>query len=74
MSQKNGGKLLVGMKEIMAYLQVGKVTFSRFVEMGLPANIIDGRWYAHKDNLDDFTRAITKAQPRKMIEEVEVLE
>lgn len=74
MSVKNGGRLLVGGKAIMTYLAVGRKTFERFIEMGMPANFIDGRWYADESNLDDFTRALTKTQPRKMIEESEIVE
>lgn len=72
MTYRSSGKLLVGIRAITGYLSIGRGTFERFIELGMPANFIDGRWYANKDNLDDFTRAITKVQPRKMMEEIEM--
>jgi hypothetical protein len=33
---------------------MSKPVFYKFIEMGMPAVVIDGRWYANADNLDAF--------------------
>ena len=81
-NKSNGsGKLLIGLKAIIDYLssgsefnRVGQKTFEVLIEMGMPANLIGGRWYADKSNIDEFTRGITKVQLRHVIEETEAME
>ena len=57
----NKRKVLTSKKEILEYLGVTEYKFYRMVEQGLiAARVIDGRWYAHADNLDEFFRARTQ--------------
>jgi len=58
-------RLLVGSKQILEYLQMSKTTFKKFLDLGLPAVLIDNRWYSHKDNLDEFLRSLTKSAKKK---------
>ena len=60
MSSKNGNRLLIGQKDIMEYLEISRPMFRQFLEMGLPARVVNQRWYAHKDNIDDFFKKLTR--------------
>jgi excisionase family DNA binding protein len=54
--------ILIGLQTITTYLKISKPTFYKLVKNSkLPAIVIDGTWYAHKDNLDDYFKAITRA-------------
>ena len=53
-------KVLMSKQEIMDYLKVSNVSYRKFIKMGMPVLYLDGRCYAHKDNLDDFFKAITR--------------
>lgn len=55
-------KVLIGRQEIMDWLKISKHAFGQFIQMGMPALILNGRYYAHKDNLDDFFREITRVK------------
>lgn len=55
----NGRKLLIGKNEILDYLKISKQVWPKFVEMGLPVVVINQRFYAHTDNIDDFFRKVT---------------
>ena len=70
MAEKDG-KLLIGVQAILDYLQISEPTFRKFVGMGLPAVVIDRRWYAHTDNLDAFFKKITLARMRAIPEHTE---
>lgn len=61
--------LLIGINQIVAYIGVSKPTFYRLARKGLPANLIDGTWYAHKDNLDNYFKIITSKPPQSFPEE-----
>ncbi len=55
----------------MTYLQVSKTTFYKFINLGMPAVVIDGRWYAHSENLDEFLKAVTRKCTREIPEDAE---
>jgi hypothetical protein len=55
----NGQKLLIGKDAILDYCQISKRIWPQFVELGLPVAIINQRFYAHTDNIDNFFRQIT---------------
>lgn len=65
-SIKNGSKLLIGAGEIMQYLRCNKDLLKTFLEAGLPAAKISNRWYAHKDNIDEYFRRRTFQQNREV--------
>lgn len=57
---KSCTKVLIGLNEILEYMQISKPLFYQFLEMGLPARPINNRWYAHKDNIDEFFKSVTR--------------
>ena len=46
----------------MDYIGVGKSAFYTLIRNGLPATVIDNRWYAHKDNLDAYFQQVTRVR------------
>jgi hypothetical protein len=55
--------LLVTKKAIMAYLGISsEETFKTFVALKMPVAVINGRWYAHRENLEEWLRAVTSRQ------------
>lgn len=64
-------KLLVGIDQISEYLQISRNTFYEFVGSGMPARVINRRWYAHSDNLDEFFRGLTRHREKMIDEEAE---
>lgn len=64
--QKNGSNVLITLNEILEYMRVGKPSFYQFVDMGLPARVINGRWYAHKDNIDEFFKRQTRYHEKEI--------
>ena len=66
------GPILIGRKALCAYL--GGVTWPvvlKFIKMGMPATVIDGRWYAHTANINEFFRRITRVQMKEVPENAE---
>lgn len=59
MGSNGHGRLLIGKNDITKYLQIGAPMFYEFVKMGMPARVINNRWYAHTDNIDLFFKQIT---------------
>jgi len=57
---KKSQKVLIGKEEIMEYLNVSKILFSKFVKAGMPVLYMDGRFYAHSENLDEYFKGITR--------------
>lgn len=68
---KQNCKLLIGSQQIMTYLQVSKTTFYKFIKLGMPAIVIDGRWYAHAENLDEYLKAVTRKCTKDIPEDAE---
>lgn len=60
---ENNKKILVGVKQIVGYLEMSPPTFYKLLKKGLPANLIDGKWYAHKENLDEYFKLVTRKPP-----------
>jgi hypothetical protein len=67
----NSGRLLIGKKDITEYLQIGGPMFYEFIKMGMPARVINNRWYAHSDNIDLFFKSITVRGTGEIPEEAE---
>lgn len=65
-SVKKDSKILIGAKSIMNYLEISRPTFYRFINMGMPAKLINGRWYAHIDNVEGFFKCITQVSREKI--------
>ena len=60
-------KILVGENEIKDYIGIkSSHLFKNFIKSGMPAKLINDRWYAHGDNLDDFFRRLTKIRNKTL--------
>lgn len=81
MSDGVSKKLLIGAKAIAGYLTISKPTFYKFVREGftlpdgkrirLPVTVIDKKWYAHADNLDEFFKIVTLSPVKEIPDEKE---
>ena len=58
--------LLIGKKEITQYLNISCDAFAAFIKLGMPATIINNRYYAHQENLELWFQAITRQQSQQM--------
>jgi uncharacterized membrane protein YpjA len=58
-------KVLMSKQEIMEHLKISDKLYKKFIRMGMPVLFVDGRCYAHKDNIDDFFKAITRVNMLK---------
>lgn len=62
-SNGHHGRLLIGKKDICDYLKIGEPMFYELIrKIGMPARVINNRWYAHSDNIDDFFRRYTNTR------------
>ncbi len=65
-------KILNGRNGIMAYIGIASgPLFMQFIKEGMPARLINGRWYAHTDNLDDYFKRITFYKEKNPPEDAE---
>ena len=63
-------KVLTSKKEIMDYLKFSEKLYKKFIRMGMPVLYIDGRCYAHRDNLEDFFKTITRVSMKNAPDEL----
>ena len=60
---EKSAKILIGAEEIKAYIGVSSAElFKKFMGAKLPVLTLDGRMYAHADNLDLYFQMLTKTQ------------
>ena len=59
-------KILAGLDEICKYANMSKPTFYKFIKLGMPAVIIEGRWWAHSENIDKFFQRITNVSMKNL--------
>jgi hypothetical protein len=71
MSNTNGRKFLSGRDEIIAYCNLSKQTFYKFLDMGLPVRVFGNRLYAHKDNIDEYFKRWTRSREKNVPLDVE---
>jgi len=65
-------QLLIGAKQIRDYLHdMSEPIFYKFIKLGMPAAIINGRWYAWRSNLDDWFQQVTRKQEGQVPADVE---
>lgn len=55
--------LLGGVKNITERFDISRDLFYIFLKMGLPVRKINGRWYGHEDNIDEFLKTKTFGPP-----------
>lgn len=63
-------KILMSKQEIMDYLKISAYIYKKFIRMGMPVLFVDGRCYAHKDNIDEFFKMITRVSSKNAPDEV----
>ena len=63
--------ILIGLVEITSYIGVSVPTFKSLVKAGLPASVIDGKWYAHAANIDEYFKRTTLLRVREIDEKAE---
>jgi len=64
-------KILIGRDNIKSFIGItSNELFQQFITSGMPAKLINGRWYAHKDNVELYFKNITniKNKGRKNFE------
>ena len=54
-------KILRRKEDVLEFLGVGEALLDFFVQRGLPVAIINGKWFAHTDNLEEYFRVITRS-------------
>ena len=54
----------------MDYAGISRFLYLKFIRMGMPVLYVDGRCYAHTDNIDEFFRIITKSNAKNLPDEV----
>ena len=70
-TQDHNPYVLQGLEAITAWLCVTRPTFYGLVEVGLPAIVINNRWYAHKKTLDEWFQHITRARMDRIPQDAE---
>ena len=63
-------KVLTSRQEIMDYAGISRYLYAKFIKMGMPVLYIDGRCLAHKDNIDDFFKSITRVSAKNVPDEI----
>lgn len=51
--------VLLGKDEIMAAYKMTEYMAKKWVKLGMPVLILDGTWYANRDNINAFFKAKT---------------
>lgn len=51
--------LLKGAKEVMERFDLNVAQFYMFLQLGMPMRKINGRWYGHEQNIEEFLKLIT---------------
>lgn len=64
-------KILIGKERIKDYLEISDFIFDKFIKMGMPALYLDGRWYAHTENLEKYFKGITWVKMKEVPEETD---
>jgi hypothetical protein len=60
--------LLIGLNAIIIYTGISKGTFYTLLKHKFPAYPLNGTWYAHKENIDNYFKQITSKPPEKIPE------
>ena len=66
----NHKKVLTSRQEIMDYAGISRKLYVKFVKIGMPVLYIDGRCYAHTENIDEFFRLLTRQSAKNVPDEV----
>ncbi|MGE4417710.1 MAG: hypothetical protein AB7D26_10770 [Marinobacterium sp.] len=63
--------VLIGRKAIQSYLDIGREGLNSLIELGLPMAVINGRLYAHSENIEQWFQLVTRRKAVGTIDEVE---
>jgi hypothetical protein len=55
-------RFLTSKEEIMTFLNVKDKVYAQFFKINIPVIIINGRHYAHSENLDAWFKSLTSKQ------------
>lgn len=66
----NEKKVLTSKQEIMDYAGISKYLYMKFIRLGMPVLYIDGRCYAHTDNIDEFFKSITRTSAKNVPDDI----
>lgn len=64
LEQQLENKVLFGKDEIMESYKMTDYKFKKWIKMGMPVLVLDGTCYAHRDNIDEFFRAVTRVNSK----------
>ena len=59
-------KVFFSKEEIMEAYKMTDYTFRKWIKMGLPVLIVDRTCYAHRDNIDEFFKAVTRVNSKNV--------
>jgi len=54
MSGENQGKVIFGRDEICKAYNIGRRTFRWLIEQGAPIKMTDGRYFVHRESMENF--------------------
>ncbi len=57
---KTPPKIISGKEKICQAFEIGETAFDKWIDRGLPARIIDGRWTGHLEDMESFIRNFIK--------------
>lgn len=66
LEQQLENKVLFSKDEIMDAYKMTDYTFKKWIKMGLPVLVVDRTCYAHRDNIDEFFRAVTRVNSKNV--------
>jgi hypothetical protein len=64
LEQQIESKVLFGKDEIMEAYKMTDYKFKKWIKMGMPVLVLDGTCYAHRDNIDEFFKAVTRVNSK----------
>jgi len=69
----NESKVIIGTEQMAKYLGVSRPSISQYLKMGMPGNIIGGKWHFHLDLVDDWfkNKCYAKYEGEKNPDELE---
>lgn len=67
----NPTKVMTSKQEIMDRYDMSAYMYRKFIKMGMPVLYLDGRCYAHTENIDAFFKTITLVNSSRIIDQQE---
>lgn len=64
LEQQTESKVLFGKDEIMEAYKMTDYKFKKWIKMGMPVLVLDGTCYAHRENIDEFFRVVTRVNSK----------